>query len=175
MADTTILPIAQAFLDCLTTELALNPFPPANACLQVANQVIHDVDAQISLDKVCCPGLAYVRIGTVYPSTDFPAPDLRNDKCLSLSRAVELTAGVIRCIPGMGSTAGPTCADWTQAATRDANDIDALFKAVCCLTETTEFRTMRGRRWAVQTSTVEQTADCIERMLLLTVEVRKCC
>lgn len=175
MADTTILPMAQALLDCLVTELALNIDPPANACLQVANQVIHDVDAGASLDKVCCPGLAYVRIGTVYPSTDFPAPDIRNDKCISLSRAVEFTAGVIRCIPGMGSVAGPTCADWELAALHDANDIDALFKAVCCLTDTAEFNRMRGRRWAVQTSTVEQTADCVERMLLLTVEVRKCC
>lgn len=175
MADTTILPMAQAFLDCLTTELALNIDPPANACLQVSNQVIHDVDAGLSLDKVCCPGLNYVRIGTVYPSTDFPTPDVRNDKCLSLSRAVELTAGVIRCIPGMGSTAGPTCADWELAALHDANDIDALFKAVCCFVGTPEFKQVRGRRWAVQTSTVEQTADCVERILVLTVEVRKCC
>jgi hypothetical protein len=175
MADTTILPLAQAFLDCLTTELALNPFPPASACLRAGNLTIHDVDAQGSLDKVCCPGVNYVRIGAVYPSTDFPAPDLRNDKCLSLARAVELTAGVVRCVPGMGTPQGPDCADWTAVATRDANDIDALFKAVCCLTETAEFKAMRGRRWAVQTSTVEQTADCIERMLLLTVEVRKCC
>jgi len=175
MADTTILPLAQAFLDCLTTELALNPDPPANACLRAGGLVIHDVDAGVSSDKVCCPGLNYVRIGTVYPSTDFPAPDIRNDKCTSLSRAVELTAGVVRCVNGMGSTAGPTCADWTLAATHDANDLDALFRAVCCFTESPEFRLMRGRRWAVQSSTVEQTADCIERILVLTIEVRKCC
>lgn len=175
MADTTLLPLANALLDCLTTELALNIDPPANACLQVANQVIHDVDAGVSGDKVCCPGLNYVRIGQVFPSTNFPEPDTRNDKCLSLSRAAEFTAGVIRCIPGMGSVGGPSCADWELAALHDANDIDALYKAVCCFTETTEFRAVRGRRWAVQTSTVEQTADCIERMLLITVEVRKCC
>lgn len=175
MADTTLLPLAQAFLDCLTTELALNPDPPANACLRAGNQVIHDVDAQASADKVCCPGLNYVRIGTIYPSTDFPSPDLRNDKCLSLTRAVEFTAGVVRCIPNIGTPQGPDCADWTLAATHDANDIDALFKAVCCFTETAEFKRMKGRRWAVQTSTVEQQGDCIERMLLLTLEVRKCC
>ena len=175
MADTTLLPIAQALLDCLVTELALNPDPPARACLQVSNQIIHDVDAGISADKVCCPGFAYVRIGTVYPSTEFPTPDARNDKCLSLARAAEFTAGVVRCIPGMGSTAGPDCADWTLAATHDANDIDALFKAVCCLTGTPEFKAVRGRRWAIQSSTVEQTADCIERQLLLLVDVRRCC
>lgn len=175
MADTTLLPIATALLDCLVTELALNIDPPARACLQVANQVIHDVDAGISADKVCCPGFAYVRIGTVFPSTDFPTPDPRNEKCLSLSRAAEFTAGVVRCIPGMGSTAGPTCDDWELAALHDANDIDALFKAVCCLTGTTAFKAMRGRRWAIQSSTVEQTADCIERQLLLLTEIRKCC
>ena len=175
MADTTILPLAQALLDCLTTELALNIDPPANACLQVANQVIHDVDAGISADKVCCPGTNYVRVGAVYPSTDFPNPDPRSDKCLSLTRAVELTAGVIRCIPRMGTPEGPTCADWTLAAQHDANDIDALYKAMCCFVEAPEFTRMRGRRFSIQTSTVEQTADCIERMLIVTVEIRRCC
>lgn len=175
MADTTILPLANALLGCLTTELALNPDPPANACLRAGNQVIHDVDGAVSADKVCCPGLNYVRIGAAYPSTDFPQPDTRNDKCLSLARAVELTAGVVRCVPGMGSIEGPTCDDWELATLHDANDVDALYKAVCCFTNTTEFRQMRGRRWVVQTSTVEQTADCIERMLLVTVEIRKCC
>ena len=175
MADTTILPLAQALLDCLTTELALNIDPPANACLQVANQVIHDVDAGISADKVCCPGLNYVRVGSVYPSTVFPSPDQRSDKCLSLTRAVEFTAGVIRCIPRMGTPEGPTCADWELAALHDANDIDALYKAMCCFVETPEFKQMRGRRYTIQTSTVDQTADCIERMLIVTVEIRRCC
>ena len=175
MADTTILPLANALLDCLTTELALNPNPPAVHCLRAGNQVIHDVDAEISADKVCCPGLNYVRVGAVYPSTDFPSPDLRSDKCLSLTRAVELTMGVVRCIPGMGTPHGPTCANWTGAATHDANDIDALFKAVCCFVDTPEFKLMRGRRYSIQTSTVDQVADCIERLLVLTVEIRKCC
>lgn len=175
MADTVILPLAQVLLDCLETELALNPDPPANMCLQVGNQVIHDVDGAASLDKVCCPGLGYVRIGQVYPSTSFPAPDLRNDKCLSLSRVAELTAGVVRCIPGMGSEEGPSCVDWTAAAQHDADDLDALFKAVCCLTSSPEFKVIRGRRWSVQGSTVDQTADCVERMLTVLVEVPKCC
>lgn len=175
MADTTILPLAQALLDCLETELSLNPFVPAQFCLRAGPQVLHDVSAEISVDTVCCPGLAYVRIGDVYPSTDFPAPDLRNDKCLSLARVAELTMGVVRCIPGMGNPAGPNCADWTTVATRDANDIDALFKATCCFTNTPEFKAIRGRRWAVQSSTVTAAGDCIERMATVLVDVRKCC
>lgn len=175
MADTTVLPLAQALLDCLETELALNPDPPAEMCLRVGSQVIHDIDGLSSADKVCCPGLGYVRIGQVYPSTSFPAPDVRNDKCLSLARVVELVAGVVRCVPGMGLEEGPTCADWTATAVHDANDMDALFRAVCCLVRAPEFRHVRGRRWAVQGSTVEQTADCVERQLTVLVEVGKCC
>lgn len=175
MADTIILPLANSLLACLIEQLALNPDPPANACLRAGQLVIHDVDAGASTDTVCCPGLAYVRIGTVFPSTDFPTPDPRNDKCLSLARALELTAGVVRCVPNMGSTHGPDCTDWTTAATHDANDIDALFKAICCWTDTEPFRAVRGRRWAVQQSTVDQSADCIERMLTVLVDIRKCC
>lgn len=175
MADTQVLPLANALLACLVEQLALNPDPPANACLRAGQQVIHDVNLENSSDLVCCPGLAYVRIGTVFPSTDFPSPDTRNDKCLSLARAAELTAGVVRCVPNMAAPAGPDCTDWTTAAIHDANDMDALFKALCCWTDTAEFKSVRGRRWAAQQSTVDQTADCIERMLTVLVDVRKCC
>ena len=175
MADTLLIPLANELLTCLCDQLELNPDPPQNCCLRAGPVVIHDIDAQSSIDMSCCPGLAYVRIGTVYPSTDFPAPDLRNDKCLSLSRVVELTMGVVRCIPGMGTPQGPSCDDWTLAALHDANDVDAMFKATCCFTETQEFRRVRGRRWAVQTSTVAQQADCIERIMTVLIEVPKCC
>lgn len=175
MADTTILPLAQQLLDCLEIELELNDDPPAEFCLRAGDLSIHDIDAETGLDKVCCPGLAYVRVGTVYPSTEFPEPDLRNDKCMSLSRVVELTMGVVRCVPGMGTAAGPTCADWELAALHDANDLDAMFKATCCWVGTSAFKRVRGRRWAIQTSTVDQTADCIERSMTILLEVGKCC
>ena len=177
MADTIILPLANSLLTCLGEQLELNIDPPANLCLRAGNQVIHDVDAESGLDTVCCPGLGYVRIGSVYPSTDFPVPDTRSDKCLSLSRAVELVAGVVRCVPGMGTPEGPSCDDWTLAALHDANDIDALWKAVCCWVERPPFfiSKMRGRRYTIQTSSVDQTADCIERTLTILVEVSRCC
>lgn len=175
MADTSVLPLANSLLTCLEAQVELNPDPVAEYCLRAGPTVIHDVDGNTSVDKVCCPGLGYVRIGRVYPSTSFPEPDLRNDKCLSLARALELVVGVVRCVPGMGTQEGPTCADWTTAATHDADDLDALFKTVCCWTQTSEFLTMRGRRYAIQESTVDQTADCIERSMVILVELSKCC
>ena len=166
--------MANSLLACLAAELALNPDPPAEACLRAGDQVIQDVDAGTGLDKVCCPGLAYVRIGNLYPSSNFPEPDSqpgRANGCFPVSWAVELVMGVARCVPGMGSTAGPTCADWTLAATHDANDLDAMRKSLCCWAESLP----KTRLWLAQTSTVEMTADCIERQLPVLVSVPKCC
>lgn len=174
MADTVILPMANALLSCLAAELALNPDPPAEACLRAGDQVLHDVDAGTGFDKVCCPGLAYVRIGGMFPSSNFPEPDSQPAKgngCFPVGWAVELVMGVVRCIPGMGTSAGPTCADWTLVATRDANDLDAMRKALCCWGPTLP----KTRLWLAQVSTTTMDADCIERQLPLLVSIPKCC
>lgn len=175
MADTLILPLANALLTCLETQLELNVDPPAEYCLRVGTETIHDVDGETGLDKICCPGLAYVRLGNVYPSSEFPDPDNRSDRCLSLARALELTMGVVRCIPGMGALEGPSCDDWTLAALHDANDTDALFRAVCCWRDGVEFARMQGRRFTVNGTTVLQQADCIERSMTVVVELPRCC
>ena len=176
MADTIILPLANALLTCLETTAGANPDPPAEFCLRAGTLVIHDVDAQGSLDKTCCPGLGYVKIGRVFPSsTEFPAPDPRSEKCLSLARALELQLGIVRCVPGLGTPEGPSCEDWTAAATHDADDIQALFSAVCCWVETTEFKLIRGRPFSIVESNVLQEGDCIERFMTVLVQISKCC
>lgn len=175
MPDTLILPLANALLDCLETTAGANPDPPAEFCLRAGTLVIHDVDAQASLDKVCCPGLGYVRIGRVFPTSTFPDPDARSDKCLSLARGLELIVGIVRCIPGMGDPAGPTCQDWTSAAVHDANDIQALWDAVCCWKDTTAFNTIRSRPFSTIDTNVVQEGDCIERFLTVLVQIGKCC
>lgn len=174
MSDTVLLPMATDLLACLTAELALNPDPPANSCLRAGDFVIHDVNAESSVDTVCCPGLAYVRIGGTYPSSDFPAQDAAGAKannCFPVGWAAQLVMGVVRCVPGMGTPAGPTCADWTLAATHDANDLDAMRRALCCWADGLR----KGRLWLAQESTVALTADCIERQMPVLVSVPKCC
>lgn len=174
MTDTQILPQANALLACLTAQLALNPDPPAESCLRAGDLVIHDVDGQTSVDKVCCPGLAYVRIGTKFPSSNFPNPDseaVKRNNCMPTSFAVELVMGVVRCVPGLGTIEGPDCADWTLAATHDANDLDAMGKALCCWSD----QLAPGKLWLAGTSTVAMTADCIERQWPVLMAVGKCC
>lgn len=175
MPDTLILPLANALLTCLQTTAGANPDPPAEFCLRAGGPVIHDVDAQGSLDKVCCPGLGYVRLGRVYPSSDFPDPDPRSDRCLSLTRSLELFAGIVRCIPGMGTPEGPDCADWTAAAAHDADDIDALWRAICCWIDTDTFRRIKGRRFSIVGTDVVSEGDCIERFMTVLVEIPRCC
>lgn len=175
MPDTIILPLANALLTCLETTATENPDPPAQFCLRAGTLVIHDADAQGSLDKVCCPGLGYVRLGRTFPSSvDFPAPDQHSDKCLSLARALELFVGIVRCIPGMGTPEGPSCEDWTAAAVHDANDIQAIWDAVCCWSGTDEFKKVRGRPFSIIDSSVVQEGDCIERFMTILVQIPKC-
>lgn len=175
MPDTILLPLANALLDCLETAATTNPDPPANFCLRAGGPVIHDVDAGASTDTVCCPGLGYVRIGRVFPTSNFPDPDPRSDKCLSLARGVEFTLGIVRCIPGIGSVEGPSCAEWTLAATHDADDIQALFAAVCCWRDSAEFNRMRSRPYSIVGSDIVAEGDCIERFLTVMVQIGKCC
>lgn len=175
MPDTIILPLANALLDCLETTAGANPDPPAEFCLRAGTLVIHDVNAQTSSDKVCCPGLGYVRIGRVFPSTTFPEPDPRSDRCLSLARGLELHVGIVRCVPGMATPEGPDCADWTLAATRDANDIQAIWDAICCFKDTDEFKVIRSRPFSIIDNNVVQEGDCIERFMTLLVQIPKCC
>lgn len=175
MPDTIILPLANALLTCLETTATANPDTPAQFCLRAGGLVIHDVDAQGSLDKVCCPGLGYVRIGRNYPSSiDFPAPDPRSDKCLSLARVQELFVGIVRCVPGMANPQGPTCEDWTAAAVHDANDIQAIWDAVCCWTGMDAFRAVKSRPFSIIDSSVVQEGDCIERFMTVLVQIPKC-
>lgn len=175
MADTIVLPMAEDLLSCLQEQLELNPDPPANSCLLAGNLTLHDANAETGVDKVCCPGTSYVRIGQMYPSSTFPEPDLvvarGQEGCFPVAWAVELVLGVVRCVPGMGTVAGPSCADWLTAATHDANDLDAIRKALCCWAGTIPAR----RRWLAQTATVELAADCIERSMPILVSVPKCC
>jgi len=165
---------ANRLLDCLCEQLAANPNPPAECCLRVGGPVIHDVDGQISSDKVCCPGLGYVQIGSKYPSSNFPAPDqepAKRNNCMPVAFAAELTFGVIRCVPGMGTPQGPTCDDWTAAATQDALDLEAMGRALCCFGEGLR----PGGLWLAGTSTVQLTADCLERQWPLVISTGKCC
>jgi hypothetical protein len=75
----------------------------------------------------------------------------------------------------MGSDAGPTCADWTSTAVHDADDNQAIWDAVCCWVETSEFKKLRGRPFSIVGTDVISQGDCIERFMTILVQIPKCC
>lgn len=172
--ETRLSAMANSLLTCLCETLADYPNAPENCCLRVGDLTIQDFNGEAGLDSSCCPGLAYVRIGSMFPSSNFPTPDTepgKGNSCFPVAWAAELTLGVVRCVPGMGTQAGPSCVDWTVAAQTDMNDMEALRRALCCWSPLLP----KGRLWLAGTSTVVLSADCIERSLPVLVGLPRCC
>jgi len=130
--DMTILPIANALLACLCTEIALVPDPPAQCCLRTGLTVVPGVSLN---EDECCTGLAWVRYVTSYPSEqNFPEQDpAPGGGCPPDWFAVVLEMGVVRCMPTGDLYVNPTCTEWTLAATNVMNDDAAMRRAYCCL------------------------------------------
>lgn len=168
---TVVLDEANKLLSCFVTALSGYPDPPTRAELRVGDQVIHDVDGQTGTDMVCCPGLAYVRFGSGFPSSNFPTPDTDASKCAPTGWAVEYSLGIVRCIPGMASTAGPDATDWLTAFTHDTNDFEAMREALCCWSASLT----RGRLWFAGVSVPTMQANCVERAMPVFMSVGRCC
>ncbi len=172
-----VAPIAQALLACLCAQAALNPSPPQNCCYRVGTEVAHDAD---QFTDLCCQGLAYVRLGDVFPSTDnFPELDVNRqaqENCGIASWGVELTAGLLRCIPMPEDGSMPTCADWNEAAAQNFADSATLRATACCFVASVRANPLLLGMSAIigrQTQT-SPLGGCIERSISLTVQVPNC-
>lgn len=144
MADTLALPLAQLLLDCLCVALSeqhVEADRPEFCCLRAGEQVAHDAGTDLDL---CCAGLAYVRIGPVFPTgaagSPFPSPetDTAITDCGVMAWGVSLVAGVLRCSPQGDDRLPPTCEEWNEAARIDAIDKKALRLALCCFLESNQ-------------------------------------
>lgn len=178
MADNfdPVAPLATVLLNCLCAAVSGHPNPPLNCCLRVGIEVAHDVDLFTDL---CCEGLAYARMGNVFPSTTFPEIDVQNQansKCPWPSWAVELQAGIIRCVPTGTTTSMPTCEEWTAAAVQDFADSQSLRQAACCFVAAVRADpVLLGMSAVVGRQEVSTpSGGCIERSFTITVQVPNC-
>jgi len=130
--DMTILPVANQLLDCLCTEIAQVPEPPASCCLRTGLAVVPGISLT---EDECCSGLAWVRVVSSYPSEQsFPEQDgVPNGNCAPQWYAVVLEMGVVRCGPSWNAEEMETCADWTTVSGYVMNDDAAMRRAFCCL------------------------------------------
>lgn len=172
-----VAPLAQALLTCLCEQAALGPNPPQNCCFRVGNEVAHDAD---QFTDLCCEGLAYVRLGDVFPSTDnFPDLDVNRqaqENCGIASWGVELTAGLLRCVPMPEDGTMPSCTDWNAAATQNFADSATLRATACCFVASVRANPLLLGMSAIigRQSQSSSLGGCIERSIGLTVQIPNC-
>jgi hypothetical protein len=125
VTDTNYITFAQLLLNCLCNSLAQTANPVTNCCLRTG--ALNGIGSDL-----CVCGMAWVRIGNIYPSSQFPAQDTAPQLCGPYSNVLELEMGVSRCRP-QGDAMNPVdCEAETALAVVLANDREAMRQALCC-------------------------------------------
>lgn len=123
--------ILAALIACFCENLALTTRgAPANCCIVATDPVVPD----------CCPGFAWVRILSAYPSQNFPQADARADRCRPPVWAMQVELGVDRCAPSpCDAMSASCCTAETDAALDQLSDFEAFRRTLgCCLTLSTD-------------------------------------
>jgi len=121
---------------------------PLRCCLRAGVDIPMDVNEEgfVLVDR-CCEGEAYVKISSIYPSSQaFPEPDSAalNTPCQMQMLAVSLEMGTLRCLPS-----DPDCVQSSEAVRLMAADAQAAFDAVCCWVKQMK-EVNRGVKWFAQ-------------------------
>ncbi len=166
---------ANQLLECLESEFNLQPAAvrPSSYEHVAGTLFVEDIDPFFGADK-CCAGTGWVRLGSTFPSRNFPEPDVfESGDCDPQGWAQLLDVGVARCYPGYGNPAGPTSADHAAAYAQDALDLRVIKKAICCWAAA-----MIPKRNSYQITDISVTGAggvCISRIASLAVSVGRCC
>jgi hypothetical protein len=137
--DVGVYPTMIALSACLCAELDASGLGGACFCgIIPGSQVVLDVCASCGKDKAC-PGQAWVRLVSAFPSTIFPDADHTVATCLS-PLAYNLEVGVARCFPQGKSNSitgftPPTLDEQVNATRLQMADMAAMKRAIqCCMT-----------------------------------------
>lgn len=122
--------MAATLRDCLMTELALRPDPPAETCLVPGEDGRTFLSIGTGEDR-CCAGFAWVRVAGVTPA--IPPAGTTIDGCGVDTWQLDLEMGVARCAPFGSTQAGPTCEQMADMFTQAQSDAEAMRAALCCL------------------------------------------
>lgn len=168
---------AEILLDCLR-EYFLVPhdnlpdIPVGNFCLIPGSEIAEDVDP-ITGSDLCCEGLAWVRIGDAYPSSNWPEPDATLSKCWPVQWAQRYEVGILGCYPS--SEHMLTCAQKGEYALQDAARLEALKQVFCCFAQKKEM-TRTARNWTIESIAVQgPRGGCVSRVASVIVQLPKCC
>lgn len=170
VVDETVAPLALALLECLRREMAKVPVPPAKVQIRPGDRVAALIS---TAEDECCAGLAWVRVGEVYPSqVGFPAYDAGPHKCGPGRLAVLLEVGAMRCAPVGDAAVLPTAEQWAAAALTVLDDRAAMRRAICCFMG---LQANKGRLFSVGTSApLPVEGACTGATDTVTVSVQPC-
>lgn len=137
IADPMVMPLARELLNCLSEEIAKVASPPRYVQLRPGSVVDHLLST--GGQDECCEGLAWVRPGSFFPSSNpatFPAqdgaPPARGD---ITGWAVTIELGAVRCAPTPDADRIPTAEEWDAALQAQMDDAAAMRRAICCFIE----------------------------------------
>lgn len=168
VVDPVAQPILDALLLCLEQQVARVPHPPAAVCMRPGDQVTLMISR---LENECCSGLAWVRLDSIYPSSEFPALDEGYVKC-QLGWAVVVELGVARCAPIGDENHIPTCDQWTEVVNDTTADAAALRRTLLC------FRTIEDHRFTMHIpgtwTGLPVEGGCVGGTMLVTVQAPMC-
>ena len=138
-ADHVIWPVLVSLAECLCQQITDSGLPEPCFCgiLPGGPEVAFDYCDSCE-DGTC--GQAWVRLGNVFPSTVFPAPQVDNAKCTS-PLAFEVEVGIVRCAPAMGDEGQPpSLGDQFVTAQLAVADMMAMRRAILCCANSTKGR-----------------------------------
>lgn len=125
-----VYPVAVKLAGCLTNELASSGL--GGQCFSgvvPGGSVAYDYCTCGT--GTACGGMAWVRLGSFFPSTDFPIPDTR--ATCATKMAYRLEVGVVRCIPTLDSRGNPPTMDQQlRAFDLQMADMAAIRLAIAC-------------------------------------------
>lgn len=168
---------AEILLDCVrqyyvTDHENLPDIPVKNFCLIPGTEIAEDIDPLTGVD-LCCEGLAWVRIGDTFPSSNFPEPDPLTFACLPVGWAQRYEVGLLGCYP---STEGIlSCTTKEEYALQDAARLRALKEVFCCFAEHPRMKKPK-RNWQIEGITVQgPRGGCVSRVASIIVQLPRCC
>lgn len=124
--------MAEALLSCLNMAVTGNPNPPQHISYRIGVEIAHDL---AQYQDLCCEGLAYVTLGDMWPTANFPEQDIQrqaNTRCAPPAWGVQFKVGIIRCAPTGNLNVMPTDEEWVAAFIQNMWDAQALRRAECC-------------------------------------------
>jgi hypothetical protein len=168
VTDQSVTPVAELLLECLRQAVAdLGDAAPKLVGMRPGLQV--DLLMSTYLDE-CCQGLAWLRLASMYPSDNFPAPDQEASRCGPLRWAAVFELGIARCAPTPPANMLVTPQQWTTAQLAVFDDSAALRRTLCCFGGAERDRLTVAGAW----TPLPTAGGCLGGTQLVTVAIDEC-